>query len=1114
MRLSVLLCCVCAALIPGLHLPGVEAPAKSASPGKVPENADKKPAKAPGDPVIRQLALLDPQALGRAIDDLGTTFPAYPAAAFRARLEALGEIAAARVELKKDTPVGKDKAAAWLKLQREALLANPLVDFSKLLLVRRSEKSPSLGLPQNWQSNCALPKIGYDNELTVLSPVTPDGSFTSLYQPSDGTFIGDVELHPDAGKLMFSQSDPKGTWQVYEITADGAGRRQVTPNLGPDVDNYTSCYLPGGDILFTSTATMVAVPCVNGGNAVADLYRLSADGKNVRQLCFDQEHNWCPTVMNDGRILYQRWEYADLVHSNSRRLMTMNPDGTAQMAFYGSSGMWPNSLFYAKPIPGRPSQVVGIVGGHHGVPRMGELVLFDTAKGRKETEGVVQRIPGFGKPVARVAKDQLVNDSWPKFLHPWPLGRADGTGSGKYFLASCKPTPDAPWGLYLVDVFDNLLLLKETPGQAYLEPIPLRQRPTPPVIPSRVNPERKDAQVYLADIYAGPGLAGIPKGEVKSLRVFTYVYGYRGFGGLYGTIGMNGPWDVRRILGTVPVESDGSALFTIPANTPVAVQPLDKDGKALQIMRSWFVGMPGEVVSCVGCHEPTDQAPAPRATLAARKPPTDLEAWYGKTRGFSFAREVQPVLDKNCISCHDGSAGTPGKAIPDLRGEPLVGWNSKMPGAQYKGLAGKFTVGYANLHRFVRHPGIESDIAVLTPMDYHADTTELIQLLRKGHHGVNLGAEDLSRITTWIDLNTPFHGDWTTIVGAKAAEKAEKRRAELRSSYAQVDDYQIDGPVPAVACTTTPSGPAVEAAVAPSAPTIVPPATRVAAPASGFKTRNVDLGDGLHLTLTWIPPGSVTLGGANPDEQPASPVTIAKGFWMGTTEITNAQYRRFDPTHDSRRESKQGYQFGIEGYPLFKPQQPVVRVSWTRARDFCAWLGKRTGAKVDLPTEAQWEYACRAGTTTPFSFGAADADFSPYANCADITTKELASDPYTEAKPIDNPSEFDDWLPKDLRFNDHALVTSEVGGYQANPWGLQDMHGNAAEWTRSLHRPYPYVDGDGRNVVEADGERVVRGGSWRDRPTRCASGYRLAYRPYQQVYNVGFRVMVEDLPGE
>ena len=314
-----------------------------------------------------------------------------------------------------------------------------------------------------------------------------------------------------------------------------------------------------------------------------------------------------------------------------------------------------------------------------------------------------------------------------------------------------------------------------------------------------------------------------------------------------------------------------------------------------------------------------------------------------------------------------------------------------MSGAQNKTLGGKFTVAYANLHRFVRHPGIESDIAVLTPMDYHADTTELIQLLRKGHHGVNLGAEELSRITTWIDLNTPFHGDWATIVGAKA-EAAEKRRAELRSTYAQVDDYQIDGPVPAAACTAMPPEPAPAPANA-NANADAKPASVAAqakpttSPATAGRTRTVDLGDGLRLTLTWIPPGSVTLGGANPDEQPASPVTIAKGFWIGTTEITNAQYRRFEPSHDSRRESKQGYQFGIEGYPLFKPQQPVVRVSWTKAQEFCTWLAKRTGAKVDLPTEAQWEYACRAGTTTPFSFGGADADFSAHANCADITTQ-------------------------------------------------------------------------------------------------------------------------------
>jgi len=214
-------------------------------------------------------------------------------------------------------------------------------------------------------------------------------------------------------------------------------------------------------------------------------------------------------------------------------------------------------------------------------------------------------------------------------LHPYPLGRPDGLGAGKYFLVSGKLTPEAWWGLYLVDIFDNLLLLKEEPNYALFEPVPVQKRPVPPVIPDRVDLQRKDALVYLVDVYAGPGLEGIPRGEVKALRVFTYVYGYRGMGGLYGTIGMNGPWDMRRVLGTVPVEADGSALFRIPANTPVAVQPLDREGKALQQMRSWFTGMPGEVLSCVGCHETQNNLPPARQTLAARQPPADLTPWYG-----------------------------------------------------------------------------------------------------------------------------------------------------------------------------------------------------------------------------------------------------------------------------------------------------------------------------------------------------------------------------------------------------------------------------------------------------------------------------------------------------
>ena len=184
------------------------------------------------------------------------------------------------------------------------------------------------------------------------------------------------------------------------MRSDGSGLRQVTPGDEPDVDNYDPCYLPDGRIMFCSTRCFHGVPCVGGGNTVANLFRMNADGTDIRQLCFDQDHDWCPTVLNNGRVLYSRWEYSDSPHYFTRLLFHMNPDGTNQSEYYGSNSMWPNSIFYARPLPGHPTKVVAVISGHHGVPRMGELVVFDPAHGRHEAGGAVQRIPGRGRRVA------------------------------------------------------------------------------------------------------------------------------------------------------------------------------------------------------------------------------------------------------------------------------------------------------------------------------------------------------------------------------------------------------------------------------------------------------------------------------------------------------------------------------------------------------------------------------------------------------------------------------------------------------------------------------------------------------------------------------------------
>ena len=1050
-------------------------------------------------------------ALRMAIEDLTTTFDGeYPnGPAYLQRLAKLEEESEKLTQQENEGAKDIEAAQQTLvddltALHKEALLGNPLMNFDRLLLVTRGNKSPSLGLPRNWQSNCSLPKSGFDDRIAVLSPVRPEGEITTLHKPEKDVFVGDVDLNFDAGRMLFSTVGSNGRWQICEILSDGSGFRELTGEQ-PDVDSYDACYLPDGKIAFTSTACFVGVPCVFGSAHVATLYLMSADGQKIRQLCFDQEHDWCPTVMNNGRLLYSRWEYADTPHANTRLLFHMNPDGTEQFEYYGSNSYWPNSIFYARPIPNHPTKVVAVVGGHHDNPRMGEMLIFDPAVGRHEATGAVQRIPGHGKTVEMIIKDGLTISSWPKFLHPFPL-------SDKYFLVASKPTPQSEWGIYLVDTFDNMLLIKEQPGHAMLEPIPFGKIPVPPIIPNKINLARKDAVVYLPDIYTGNGLKGIPRGTVKNLRIFTYHYAYQEMGGLLGVVGMDGPWDIKRVVGTVPVNEDGSAKFRIPANLPISLQPLDEDGKALQLMRSWMTAMPGEVVQCSGCHEPQNTAPPAGSTIALNADPAEIEPWHGPMRGFSYPREVQPVVTRYCVGCHDGGTRDDGLAIPNLRGDvKITDWAQITPG-RGGDRGGKFSVGYYELSRYVRRPGIESDYHLLEPMEFHAGTTQLVQMLEKGHHGVELDDEARDRLITWIDLNCPYHGTWGEEIADPGVQR--QRRRELLKLYGGYADDPEAVPEtsaePIVPIVPQPSKPKSSQLVeCPNWPFDDGEAKRRQQAAGPATTQSVKLADGIDIEMVLIPAGEFVMGGtsAQTNEQPTARVALDRPFWMASVEITNEQYALFDPRHDSRVETKNAYQFGIHGYPMNEPRQPVVRVTWEGAMAFCRWLSATTGEEFTLPTEAQWEYACRAGTSTPMSYGDLDADFSKFANMSDATMTLFASDPYTIDKPLKNPPKYDDWIPKDSRFNDGSLLPVAPGSYRPNAWGLHDMHGNVAEWTRSTYRPYPNAD-----EQITPGRKVARGGSWRDLPKRCTSSFRTGFEPYQRVYNVGFRVISEARP--
>ena len=419
------------------------------------------------------------------------------------------------------------------------LLANPLIRGKQVVAIRRTlgDKARTavggaLGIvPDNFHNNFAIPHPaeGWKNEFVSFRIEPGHIERKTIYKPQEGMIIADPEPHFDGDRMMYSSIGTNNRWHLFELNLKDGTTHQLTPEAYRDFDSFEGCYAPDGSYIFCSTGTFLGLPCTDGGSNMSGLFRYDPSTGKTRQLTYDQDSNWGPVVMENGMILYQRWEYADLPHANSRVTFTMNPDGTNQRAYYGSNSYFPTSYFDARPIPGRPSAMVGIVTGHHSTPRSGRLMIIDVNKGRREADGVVAEIPYSGRKVLPEVRDRQADGCWPRFLQPWPL-------NDTYFLVAMKASPESLWGLYLVDSFDNMTLICEDEGVAYLEPVLVEKRAIPPVIPDQVKPGLTTGTVFLQDVYAGDGLKGIPRGTVKKLRVGTYDFSPWRQGGLLAYI--------------------------------------------------------------------------------------------------------------------------------------------------------------------------------------------------------------------------------------------------------------------------------------------------------------------------------------------------------------------------------------------------------------------------------------------------------------------------------------------------------------------------------------------------------------------------------------------------
>ena len=654
------------------------------------------------------------------------------------------------------------------RVKHRMLLKNPVLDFTQLLFIDQP-------WPQGPESlHEAIHRMGImavaGGRLLVLDGLHPGGQVRQLAPEQPGSFWR-PDLSFDGRKVLFCfmPHDAK-SFHLYEMELDGTGVRQLTDSEYDDVDPI---YLPDGHILFTTTRGNSYVRC---GPFIYSyiLARCDADGRNVYLISHNGEPDFVPALLNDGRVIYSRWEYTDKPLWRLQKLWTTGQDGTGTAHFWGNQSVWPDHLSEPRPIPGSRRVMFSGVGHHDWWS--GSIGIIDPDQGRDYPHGLTKVTADFRWPEVvpppqetPEAADYHASGRFTGYKTAYPLSEED-------FLVSARGVGNK-FRLYLMDVHGNRDLVYEGAHNVW-HAIPVKARPVPPQQVDRVawpgtGKDRKPVApgtFYSADVCQG--VPGLPRGAVRYLRVFQLDYKtystwnktYRHSGPAVSIVQEEG---VKRILSEVPVESDGSVYFEAPAGRALFFQLLDADRRCLQTMRSFTGLMPGERRGCVGCHEQHSSVGSTQRALALERPPTPLSPPPWGTESISFERFAQPVLDRYCVRCHQGQE--PGPAEPNLALRPgrnvfkepyltLVGpagWGNPV-GAERPGY------GIANAIPVESAYGQNDPrgLTTLRPMEYLSYKSRLIDLAASGqHHDVKADALSLHRLIAWVDACCPFMGE-------------------------------------------------------------------------------------------------------------------------------------------------------------------------------------------------------------------------------------------------------------------------------------------------------------------------------------------------------------------
>ena len=688
----------------------------------------------------------------------------------------------------------------------------------------------------------------HEGSQLCLATINEDGTVTNevLIDKPRG-IIRDPNLSFDAKTLIFSMRDNFKTDDNHLYKMSLLDRRVQQITFSPVIDGKTlpcsdtePCWAPNGEIVFQSTRCGHLDVC--WVHPTSNLYVCDKNGQHIRRLAFDQVRTLYPQVLDDGRIIYTRWEYNDRNPFFLQSLFVMNPDGTAQTAFYGNNSEYPAALIHSRGIPGT-SKVVAVVAGHH-VLQKGKLAVIDRSRGSEGNSGIeyVAGASPDGKPGRQTSNIHSDFDRWPYdlFGQVGPQWQYPYAFDENHYMVAFNPEGyhflkgpfSVPFGVYYMTAEGKRELLAFDWANSCGQAIPVMPREQPPVRPSQVDWNQASGEFYVQNVYAGPGLEGVKKGTVIRLRVVALEYRAAGVSKNFnrGAAGDshintpvaidNGSQDVKHVLGEVDVEKDGSAYFEVPARNAVYFQLLDKNGRCIQTMRSWTMLMPGERAGCVGCHEDKSDTgllaaarpvalngPARKLQPLAGQPPHRLLARLeeegalkntnsflgvnkscslddkAKVDGFSYEQMVQPIWNRHCITCHQGNTEDPDskkRSTLDLTGKV-----ARLPSGN--GFAGfrDFTQSYIALTAsgkctpLVNWIHPESMSAMLPPYACGSTQSKLLDYLEPSHYDVQLTDAERRTVACWIDLAVPFCGSYTQ---ANTWNRQESGRRQIETN--------------------------------------------------------------------------------------------------------------------------------------------------------------------------------------------------------------------------------------------------------------------------------------------------------------------------------------------